>query len=144
MVLGRNGLRDERRRRVLIDETLHGTASDASEGAHPSTEEGLRAQAKAYSTAAQVANHGPISVCIPKRPLSLWGLFLGGAGAIASIEALYAQVFLSAPDTLRTSLAALDVTARGSLASWFAAVVLCCTAMASTLVYLIRRHRTDD
>jgi hypothetical protein len=142
MVLGRNGLRDERRRRVLIDETLHATASDASDAGN--TDANVRAQAKTYAEAARVANHAPISVCIPKRPLSLWGLFLAGACVIAAIESLYAVVYLPAAPSLQSSLTALDVTARGSLASWFAAVVLCCAAMASTLVYLIRRHRTDD
>ena len=145
MVLGRNGLRDERRRRVLIDETLHATANGASDDSQSGDPDaGARGPAKAYSEAAQVTNHAPISVCIPKRPISLWGLFLGGAILIAGIESLYSRVFLQATASLQSSLTALDVTARGSLASWFAAVVLCCAAMASSLVYLIRRHRTDD
>jgi hypothetical protein len=63
---------------------------------------------------------------------------------IAGIEALYAKLFLQVPANLQECLTAFDVNARGSLASWFAAVVLCCSAMASMLVYLIRRHRTDD
>lgn len=146
MVLSRNGMRDERRRRALIDETLHGTAAEAVSSSAPDEgrEASARARVTAYSAAARVDNHAPISVCIPKRPLSVWGLMLVGACFIAGIESLYAQIFLQVSPQLQASLTALDLSARGSLASWFASVVLCCGSMASVLVYLIRRHRTDD
>lgn len=140
MVLGRNGLRDERRRRVLIDETLHAGEAEAAGG----PPDGERTAAKPYSEAARVANHAPISVCIPKRPLSLWAIFACGAFLIAGIESLYHYAYLRANPELQASLTALDLGARGSLANWFASVMFCCSALASVLVYLIRRHRTDD
>ena len=143
MVLGRNGLRDERRRRALIDENLHAAGQEASSSTSDEDSK-KRARAKAYAEAAHVANHAPVSVCIPKRPLSVLGLFAVGVALIAAIEVLYVKVFLRVPVEFRTSLPALDVTARGSLASWFSSVVLCCSAMASLLVFLIRRHRMDD
>lgn len=143
MVLGRNGLRDERRRRALIDENLHGAGQEASSSASDEDSK-KRSRAKAYAEAAHVANHAPVSVCIPKRPLSVLGLLVVGVALIAAIEVLYAKVFLRVPTDFQSNLVALDVTARGSLASWFSSVVLCCGAMASLLVYLIRRHRMDD
>jgi hypothetical protein len=125
-----------------MEETLHGGGQDASENSAAS--QGARSRASTYATAAQVQHHAPISVCIPKRTLSLWGILFVGAGLIAGIELLYAKIFLNVSEELQSSLTALDVTARGSLASWFSAVVLCSSALGSLLVYLIRRHRMDD
>ena len=97
-----------------------------------------------YAAAARVKHHAPISICIPKRTISLWGILFAGAVLIAGIELLYVKVFLNVSVDLQASLTALDVMARGSLASWFSSVVLCCSSMGSLLVYLIRRHRMDD
>ena len=84
MVLGRNGLRDERRRRALIDENLHATGQDASSSSADEDSK-KRSRAKAYAEAAHVANHAPVSVCIPKRPLSVLGLFVVGVALIAAV-----------------------------------------------------------
>ena len=41
-------------------------------------------------------------------------------------------------------LAALDVAAKGSLASWFSSLLLLGAVVAALLTYTVRRHRTDD
>ena len=44
----------------------------------------------------------------------------------------------------RTSAAALDIGAKGSLACWFSSLTLLAASVAALLVYTVRRHRTDD
>jgi hypothetical protein len=74
----------------------------------------------------------------------LWTVWFGGLALIAVIHVLYRYVYVAANESLRECLTSFDVLARGSLASWFAGVVLAVSAFASLLVYQIRRHRTDD
>jgi hypothetical protein len=138
----RNGLRDERRRRVLIDETLHGESADASTAAVQP--EAARAPVKSYSDAAIASSQLPVTTFLPKHPFITWTVWTIGLAIIAGIELLYQYGYRQAPDELRGSLAALDVHARGSLSSWFATVVLGVSAFGSLLVFQIRRHRTDD
>ncbi|MGE0760142.1 MAG: hypothetical protein AB7O38_24230, partial [Pirellulaceae bacterium] len=73
-----------------------------------------------------------------------WSVWLAGGLLIASIQLLYYYAYRTAPVELRPSLVALDVEGRGSLASWFATVVLGVAAFGSLMVYRIRRHRTND
>ena len=141
----RNGLRDERRRRVLIDETLHAAGTgDASVAAGAAKAEVARTPTKSYSDAAIASSQTPVTFFLPKRPFILWTVWFVGLTLIALIEVLYRYVYVAANDSLRECLQSFDVLARGSLASWFAGVVLAISAFASLLVYQIRRHRTDD
>src|SRR5688572_28381903 len=134
----RNGLRDERRRRVLIDETLHAAGTgDASVAAGSATPDVARTPAKPYSDAAIASSQTPVSFFLPKRPFILWTVWFGGLALIALIEVLYRYVYVAANESLRECLTSFDVLARGSLASWFAAVVLAVSAFAALLVYQI-------
>jgi hypothetical protein len=145
MEFRRNGLRDERRRRVLIDETLHAAEeADASDATAPAVADVARTPTKPYSDAAIASSQTPVTYFLPKRPIILWSVWFIGLALIGVIQLLYRYVFVAATPTLRDCLTSFDVLARGSLASWFAGVVLAVSAFASLLVYQIRRHRTDD
>ncbi len=143
MEFRRSGQRDERRRRVLLDERL-----TSSEGENPTAGDdrpaALDAEGRAYSLAALAQHQPPITSWLPKKIWKLLVILLSGGIAIAAIETLYARVYLHLPADLQSSLAVLDLQARGSLAAWFATVTLFCGAIASLLVYAIRRHRLDD
>ena len=140
----RNGLREERRRRVLIDETLHAADSSDASNIDASTPDVARSPTKPYSDAALASSQTPVTFFLPKRPFIMWTVWLIGMSFIAGIELLYHYVYLAVSGPLQGSLSAFDVVARGSLASWFAGVVLAVSAFAALLVYQIRRHRTDD
>jgi hypothetical protein len=99
---------------------------------------------RVYSDAATAQRQAPLTSLLPQRALTLVALFLGGGLAIAGIELLYARLFVGLPDTFQASLAVFDLTGRGSIANWFASLILIIGAVTSTLVYLIRRHRIDD
>lgn len=140
----RNGLLDERRRRVLIDETRHANNSQDASSGETTPGNVVRSPAKPYTEAAIAGSQTPITYFLPKRPLLTWVVWLMGMSLVAGIELLYRYVYLAASNELRGSLSALDVEARGSLAGWLAGVVLGISALGSLLIYQIRRHRTDD
>jgi hypothetical protein len=143
MQFRQNGQGDDRRRRVFREEMLAETdpqavqASDASQSRD-------EADGRVYSDAASAQRQAPLTSLLPQRPLTLVAFFLGGGLAIAGIELLYARLFVGLPEPFQTSLAVLDLTGRGSIANWFASLILMIGAITSALVYLIRRHRLDD
>lgn len=137
------GQGDERRRRVFRDEILAGTDQEvASLGdTSPARDD---ADGRIYSDAASAQRQAPLTSLLPQRPLTLVALFLLGGIGIAGIELLYARLFVQLPEQFQASLAVLDLTGRGNVATWFAGLTLFIGALTSQLVYLIRRHRLDD
>lgn len=148
MQFRRNGHSDDRRRRVLRDELLTGSGEEhAGEPASPAGKRralGPADSVQRYSAAALAARQAPITCLIPKRFWTLVVLGLLGAVCIAGIEALYACTYQGYSAERRAVLVALDVTARGSLAAWYASLLLAGSAAAAVMVYSLRRHRLDD
>jgi hypothetical protein len=142
----RNGLRDERRRRVLIDESLNGGEGNSASNASAPADTGnaVRTPSRSYSDAAIASSQTPVSAFLPKRPYITWAVWFAGLALIGGIVLLHRFVFLGTSGAFRTDLQALDMTAQGGLASWFTAVMLAASAFASLLVFHIRRHRMDD
>ncbi len=143
MQFRQNGQGDERRRRVFRDEMLSATGPDGAETSD--TNQGRdEADGRIYPDAASAQRQPPLTSLLPQRALTLVALFFGGGLAIAGIELLYARLFVGLAAPFQNSLAVLDLTGRGNVASWFASLTFIIGAITSTLIYLIRRHRLDD
>ena len=149
MQFRRNGHSDDRRRRVLRDEILSPPGEDqVDEGGTPPAGKRKAVRpgetAQRYSAAALAARQAPVTYLIPKRRWTLLVLGLLGMAGIAGIEALYACTYQHYSADRREVLAGLDVEARGSLAAWYASLLLAGSAAACVMVYALRRHRLDD
>jgi len=144
MQFRQNGQRDERRRRVLRDESLTSlTDTDGTSSSGETPEAEPKVASRGYSAAVAVESQPPISCLIASRPWTLSVLVLAGLAVIAGLEAAYANIFHgSGLDSQLT--AALDVTARGSLAAWFSSLLLSMAAVNAVLVYWLRSHKLDD
>ena len=130
----------ERRRRVLSDPTITAAAENV-----PAKKEGGKSKASGPAYAAQaLANQPAVTDLLPRRysTIALW--FLLSALAVAGIEALYIYRVDWTAVLTAAHAQALDVTARGSLASWCSSLLLLLSAGASLVIYSVRRHRVDD
>jgi hypothetical protein len=132
----------DRRRRVLKDEVLAASNNHAALRAISDTSS--TSDAPRYSDAAGVENHPQVSDFVPRRYRTIATLLVVGLGATSGLAALdyFAPVIGQACGA--RSVAALELTSAGSLASWLSAVVLLLASAACLLTYSIRRHRIDD
>jgi hypothetical protein len=142
MEFRRNGQRQERRRRVLIDEACH-------EGPRTSSEPQASRRAggdgcRGYSDAAQRNLQLPITDLLPTRAWTLSVVSLMGLCAIVGLLALYGAMRLHASPLSAKALTAFDPLRSGSLGGWLAAVLLTGVAIAGGLIFTLRRHRVDD
>lgn len=130
--------RSDRRRRVLKEEVRSASGSRATVRAD------VAQDAPRYSDAAGVENHPQVTDFVPRRysTIALLGLF--GAAATAVTAALHYFVLPIATARGMNSSAAFDLTARGNVTEWLAAVVLFMASGFCVLTYSIRRHRIDD
>lgn len=146
MQFRRSGQRDDRRRRLLADES-----SGLLEGEGPPTSPaaGRRWSAenpRHYGDAAFMDQTLRIIDLVPRR-LTTFGLLLFAALAVvAGLEALYAWSSTPAISRLTTDgkVAAFDLDGEGTLAVWFSSVTLLLASLVALLVYTVRRHKTDD
>jgi hypothetical protein len=80
-----------------------------------------------------------ITDLIPKRNATFLLLFLAGLTVVAALEALYTWM----PDLARFAsdgrVGAFDLTAEGSLGTWFSSILLEWSAVVALLVYSVRR-----
>jgi hypothetical protein len=130
--------RDDRRRRVLAEETSAATATVSRPNRSG------RDEAPRYSAAAHPQKQRPITDLVPVR--YRWHV-LGWVGAITAIAGLEAGYFFTQSSGTAPgprSLAALDLAVGGSLAGWFRSAVMALAAGFAMLVLLIRRHKRDD
>lgn len=130
--------RDDRRRRVLAEETAAGTATVSRASRHG------RDEAPRYASAAHPHRQRPITDLVPVR--YRWHV-LAWVTAVAAIAGLEAGYYLTRGwgSTLGPrALAALDVASGGSLAGWFRSAVMALAAGVAMLVLVIRRHKQDD
>ncbi len=81
---------------------------------------------------------------VPLRPYTLTLVLLAGGTVIALLSALHVLRLGTLESMSAEGLRAFDMAAPGSLASWFAAVLLAAAAAAAWFVFTIRRHRLDD
>ena len=143
MAFRQNIQRDERRRRVLCEESSSGGtwtgSASAARGAGEAPQDGPR-----YTDAAQRENLPRVTDFVAMRPLVQVAIIAALVAAVAGIVALdhYAPVWSVAlgANPLRT----FDLTRPGNLAAWFSALVLAGCAAVAGLIYRLRRHRIDD
>lgn len=130
--------RNDRRRRVLKEEVR------SASGSRTTVRAALPDDAPRYSDAAGVENHPQVTDFVPRRysTIALLGLF--GVAATGMTAALHYFALPIAASRGMNSSAAFDLTARGNLTEWLAAVVLFMTSGFCVLTYSIRRHRIDD
>jgi len=130
--------RNDRRRRVLTEEVRSASSSRTAHRVDVADD------APRYSDAAGVENHPQVTDFVPRRysTIALLGLF--GAAATAVTAALHYFVLPIAASHGMESRAAFDLTARGNLTEWLAAMVLFMASGFCVLTYSIRRHRIDD
>ncbi|WP_254512334.1 hypothetical protein [Anatilimnocola floriformis] len=136
----RSGQLDERRRRVLMDESA-APGSD-SEKAQPTSAKG---PVRAYNENVLSDRQRRVSELIPIRPFKVIATILLLITAVAAIEALY---IFTAPLAGHTKgehpFAALDLAARGNIGDWFSSLLFASGAMAVMGLLSIRSHRVDD
>jgi hypothetical protein len=130
--------RSDRRRRVLTEEVRSASSSRAAHRADVADD------APRYSDAAGVENHPQVTDFVPRRYSTIALLGLLGAAATAVTAALHYFALPIAASRGMYSSAAFDLTARGNLTEWLAAVVLFMASGFCILTYSIRRHRIDD
>ena len=144
MEFRRSGTADERRRKVLLDESTAGRMLAPSTDQPTNTAKKSDAIVRAYGNAARDEAETRVADLIPTRPLGVVVFALLGLCAVAAVELAY--TFL--PDWYAVfgsrACEVLDVTSRGSLAAWLSSVLLGASALTSVLVYAIRRHKMDD
>lgn len=145
MQFRRSGQRDERRRRVLIEEHAAASADTAPQASVARAGgEANRTPAQGYSAAARPERHPRISDLVPTRRWTLTVLVLSLLAIPVALFALDGHAPAWSQQVGRENLAALDLSARGSLADWFSSVILGLAAAASAFIYLLRRHKIDD
>jgi hypothetical protein len=136
----RSGQLDERRRRVLMDESA--TPGSDTEKAQPTTAKG---PVRAYHESVLYDRQRRVSDLIPLRPFKVVATMLLLITAVAAIEALY---IFTAPLAGHKSgehpFAALDLAARGNIGSWFSSLLFAAGVVAVMGLLSIRAHRVDD
>jgi hypothetical protein len=148
----RSGQLDERRRRVLMDEI----ATSETDKSQPTTS--AKGPVRAYSDSVLSDRQKRISEFIPLRPFALAATILLLITAVAAIEALYIHTTppgghsfprqISVRHGLRLAgdhpFAALDLSARGNVGSWFSSMLFAGATLSVLGMLSIRAHRVDD
>ncbi|MCH7726924.1 MAG: hypothetical protein IH991_10640 [Planctomycetes bacterium] len=141
MEFRQRGQRDERRRRVLLDDTSFDRAGASST---TSQDENAYAKSRLYREGT-LTEHQPRTIdLLPKRfwVFSLLVLFLAlfvvGVNLLGNQHAEWSEAVAPA------DLSAINLQSRGNLATWFASALLALAAMISWQIYALRRHKVDD
>jgi hypothetical protein len=146
MEFRRKSQRDERRRRVLLDETdlPSRSNSDAVTARDKPLKSGGPGPAKSYTEAALAPHRPRVVDLIPTRAWTIGVLLLLAVTAVTGLQALYGYVALGYGELGIDHVRAADLASAGSIASWFASCLLLASAMLAGMTYSIRRHRADD
>lgn len=145
MGLRRIAAGDQRRRRVLIEESLNlSGASTDSDRERPPMAWLAVAEGTSYSDAALLGRQPPSVAVLAACPFTLTVTGLGALVLLVGLLAAYAQWALWPPQSLPATLFALDLQRPGSLAAWIASLLLSAAAFQGFQIYRLRRHKTDD
>ncbi len=131
--------RSDRRRRTLVD-------APGAEGAPPQPAKASRSRKAppAYTNAARQEHARRVTDLFPRTYLSLALIFLSGVTAIAGLIAGHVCLPQLASLGSKDGFAALDLSSRGSLASWLSSLMFALASIASLVVWSVRRHKLDD
>jgi hypothetical protein len=137
-MLRHGSLRDDRRRRSLLEDT-----TAAQEPGTAAKSRRTSKAAEAYTELARSECHARWSDFVSLRNWTLAAFFTVGLLLIAALEAGYYFATQSAIWPAG-GLGALDLAEAGSLAGWWSALVMLTCALLSAFVYSVRRYRLDD
>jgi hypothetical protein len=143
MEFRRSGQRDERRRRVLIEDVKNERSVEEA-GPKVTSKRGNSKSVATYAEGAKADRQPRMTDLIPTRLWTLLVLGLLGATAIAGLQSLYVVVYLQLGRSLAEGAEGLDLRSPHSLARWFSALIFALAAAYSVLIFLLRRHRVDD
>lgn len=133
--------RDERRRRLLTEESAHSPVVGVEETRPVARND---AAAAPYATGALHANRLRATDLVPQHPWILATAFFAGLLVVTGLEALYYWMPSLAAQTTDGRIEAFDLDGEGTLAVWFSSITLSAASFVSLLVYSIRRHKSDD
>jgi hypothetical protein len=140
----RSGQLDERRRRVLMDEIASPTSETDNPESQPATGGSAKGPVRAYSPAVLAERQPRVSDLVPVRPFAAIFLVLLGLTGVAAIENIHIHLQTMPLGSAAEPLAAFDVGQRGSLASYYSALLLALGAAGALAIFGIRSHRVDD
>lgn len=135
----RSGQRDDRRRRLLVEEGLAGDGPGSTASARSGRGPVAR-RSRHYGDAEFLGRARSLFDLVP-RGWGAWFLLAAlGSAVVGLIELAYAKL----PPEVVQATATFDLLAPGSLARWVGSLTLLTGAAMSVLIYAVRRHRTDD
>jgi hypothetical protein len=143
MEFRRSGQRDERRRRVLIEDAKSERMADEATSETPVKRSKPKGGAS-YAEGARADRQPRVTDLIPTRLWTLLVLGLLGASAIAALQSAYVAVYLPMDRSLAEGARGLDLAGSHSLARWFSAGLFALSAVYAVLIFTLRRHRVDD
>ena len=147
-MLGSGRTSDDRRRRLLTDENISGTSkaveADDSGDAEPRAARNAAKSSSRYGAAARMDRQTRVVDLMPQTYGMLALTFFVGLLIIGGLEAGYYFLPQLTQYSASGRIEALDLTAEGSLASWFSTTTLSLAAAAAWVVYSVRKHRADD
>ena len=138
---GRHGQRDDRRRRLLSDDLSQVGDWPAShvwpEGDPPSLKSEHYGDAEFLDEQPRLLDLAPRGLIVPTV------LLVAAVAAIVGLEGAYFWMRQHVGHG-GASVAAIDLSAKGSLSCWFSSLMLLAHSAMAYLVYRVRRHRVDD
>lgn len=126
-----------------MDEIATPSAEDSPDSA-PSGGGSAKGPVRAYSPAVLSERQPRVIDFLPVRPLYVAVALLLGLTGVAAIEAIHIHAQTLPLKEGTSHLAAFDVAARGSLATWYSSLLLLGATGLALLVFAIRTHRVDD
>ncbi len=132
--------RDDRRRRALAEESA-GESLAVSASAPKSGSRGDKADR--YSSDGRRENHRRATDILPRGRISIFAWYVVGLTIVAGLVLGYANLGNETIGALGLA-PLLDASQGGSLASWFSSLAFGLAAVASVLIYSVRRYKTDD
>jgi hypothetical protein len=137
-MLRQGSLRDERRRRSLLEDAA--VAADDGPTAKPRR---TSKTSETYTELARMDCHARWSDFVPLRNWTVAAFLVTGIASIAALVTAY--YFVSQAELWSSGkLAALDLARADSLAGWFMALAMFAAAVLSLFIYSVRRCRLDD
>lgn len=136
-----NRSRDQRRRRVVLDEVAGNTqtADHLEVELKPTPEKN-----SPYAQGALRRHHAKTSDLFPKRLKAFVWTVLAMTGAIGCINGIDRLSAYLSEYVGPEQLTALKVGHVGSIASWYSTFLLIIAALTSIQIYSLRQHRNDD
>ena len=142
--LSRQGCRCSVRIEIAVAALAEESAGDSLAISTSAPKSGAKGEkSERYTAAARRENHRRATDILPRGRISIFAWYLVGLTIVAGLLVGYAN--LGNETIAGLGLAPLlDASQGGSLASWFSSLAFGLAAVASVLIYSVRRYKTDD